>query len=144
MPTSFDTVIDLALITVNDYKLMKLYNRDAEGFQKWCDGFLISAVPNFVQCQKDLTYDLTTREFNADLSNMEISILADYWVIKWLEREVQNSAQIQLKLKTSGSFQFNSEAQNLKEKSTYLDKLREKVRQKTTEYQLNDLSQYDI
>ena len=80
---------------------------------------------------------MANREFTSDLTNVEISILADLWVIEWLTREVQNSAQIQLKLKVAGSFQFNSEAQNLKEKSLYLDKLREKVRQKLTDYQLS-------
>ena len=137
MPTSFDNIEDLALVTVNDYKLLNLYNKNKDQFNQWVDGFLISAVPNFFQCRQSLDYDLANREFTSDLTNVEISILADLWVIEWLTREVQNSAQIQLKLIVAGSFQFNSEAQNLKEKSLYLDKLREKVRQKLTDYQLS-------
>ena len=34
MPTSFDTVIDRALITVNDYKLRKLYNQDLDRYNQ--------------------------------------------------------------------------------------------------------------
>lgn len=140
MATSFDTVIDLALITVDDYKLRKLWSQNQQGFTTYCDGFLLKAVPNFDRCRTDLTYNATTRTFINDLSNKEISILADLWAIEWFTKETQNSAQLQLKLKNSGSFTFNSEAQNLKEKSSYLDRLREKVSQKIVDYQLEDLS----
>lgn len=138
--TSFDIIEDLALVGVDDYKLLKLYNQSEEGFKNWCDSFLIKAIPNFYQCKQNLDYDLTNREFLSDLTNLEISILADLWVIEWMLREVQNSAQIQNKLQTSGGFKNHSSAQNLKEKSSYLDGMREKVRQKITEYQLQDIS----
>lgn len=140
MPTSFDQVIDLALVTVDDYKLVKLYNQSYEGFQKWCDGFLLSAIPNFFQCRQSLEYDATTRQFVSDLTETEISILADLWVISWLLRETQNSAKINALLQTSGSFKTHAASQNLKEKSAYLDGLREKVYQKITDYQLQDIS----
>lgn len=140
MPTSFDQVIDLALVTVDDYKLVKLYNQSQQGFQKWCDGFLLSAVPNFFQCRQSLEYDTTTRQFVSDLTETEISILADLWVISWLLRETQNSAKINALLQTSGSFKTHAASQNLKEKSAYLDGLREKVYQKITDYQLQDIS----
>lgn len=140
MPTSFDQVIDLALVTVDDYKLVKLYNQSQDGFKKWCDGFLLSAIPNFFQCRQSLEYDLSTRQFVSDLTETEISILADLWVITWLLRETQNSAKINALLQTSGSFKTHAASQNLKEKSAYLDGLREKVYQKITDYQLQDIS----
>lgn len=140
MPTSFDQVIDLALVTVDDYKLVKLYNQSEDGFKKWCDGFLISAIPNFFQCRQSLEYDMTTRQFVSDLTNTEISILADLWIVSWLQRETQNSAKINALLQTSGSFKTHAASQNLKEKSAYLDGLREKVYQKITDYQLQDIS----
>lgn len=140
MPTSFDQVIDLALVTVDDYKLVKLYNQSQQGFQQWCDGFLLSAIPNFFQCRQSLDYDVTTRQFVSDLTETEISILADLWVISWLLRETQNSAKINALLQTSGSFKTHAASQNLKEKSAYLDGLREKVYQKITDYQLQDIS----
>ena len=140
MPTSFNQVIDLALVTVDDYKLVKLYNQSQQGFQQWCDGFLLSAIPNFFQCRQSLDYDVTTRQFVSDLTETEISILADLWVISWLLRETQNSAKINALLQTSGSFKTHAASQNLKEKSAYLDGLREKVYQKITDYQLQDIS----
>lgn len=140
MSTSFDKIIDLALVTVDDYKLVKLYNQSQQGFQQWCDGFLLSAIPNFFQCRQSLEYDTTTRQFVSDLTNTEISILADLWIIEWFDRETQNSAKINALLQTSGSFKTHAASQNLKEKSTYLDGLREKVYQKITDYQLQDIS----
>lgn len=136
MATSFDEVIDHALLVVDDYKLAKLWENNATGFKTYCDGFLISAIPNFIRCGASLEYDEANREFASTLTNLEISILADYWAIAWFSRETQNSAQIANKLQTSGSFKSHSASQNLKEKSAYLDKLREKVSQKVTEYQL--------
>lgn len=139
MATSFDQIIDLALVTVDDYKLKKLWDQSEEAFQKWCDGFLVSAVPNFFRCRQPLDYDLEAREFTADLSNIEISILADFWAIEWLDREIQNSAQIQNKLQVTSAFSMHSPAQNLKEKLNLSNALREKVYQKITDYQIQDI-----
>lgn len=144
MATRFDTIEDLALTVVSDYKIAKLYNQDETAFKTYCDGFLISAIPNFTQCNQDLSYDTEEREFTADLTIMEISILADFWAIQWLTKEVQDVTQINLKLSTSGGFETHSEAQNLKEKSSWLDRLRERVYQKITDYQLQDISVYSF
>ena len=137
--TSFDIVIDLALTTINDYKLKKLYNISKDGFQTYCDSFLIRAIPNFVRCKQPLTFNIESRSFEADLTQMEISILADLWVIEWFNKEIQDSTQVQLKLQSS-SFSSHSAAQNIKEKSTYKDKLKESVSLKITEYLLEDVS----
>ena len=144
MGTQFDTVEDLALTIVSDYKLVKLYQNNEGGFKAYCDTFLMSAVPNFIQCQQSLSYDLQSRTFDAELTTLEISILADFWCIAWLTKEVQDATQINLKLSTSGGFETHSEAQNLKEKSSWLDRLRERVYQKITEYQLLDVSTYSF
>lgn len=140
MATSFDTVIDLALITVNDYKLGKLYNHSQEGFQKWCDGFLIRAIPNFYECNQDLGYDSDLRVFFADLTPMEISILADFWVFEWVRREIDNSAQLQTTLQVSSAFTTHSPSQNLKEKLNLADEMREKAHQKIVQYQLQNVN----
>lgn len=137
--TSFDTIIDLALITVQDYKLDKLYNQSEQAFKTQCDAYLISAIPNFTECRQSLDYNTVTREFASDLTDMEISILADLWCIEWFKKQTQDVTQIQAKLQISSGFTSHSAAQNLKEKSTYLDKLREKVSQKIVDYQLQDI-----
>lgn len=136
MPTSFDKVIDMALVTVSDYKLKKLYEQDVEKFNAWCDGFLITAIPDFSLCRQSLSYDEEKREFYSELTPMEIRILADFWVLEWFSRETQDATQIARTLNVSSAFTSHSAAQNLKEKSAYVDKLREKVEQKINDYLL--------
>ena len=144
MGTSFDEVIDIATLKINDYSLKKLYENSKKGFETFCDGLLIVAIPNFTLCKQDLTYDKKNRCFNATLSISEVSILADLWCMAWMSREVDNKAQFQGKLQSSGSFKNHSEAQNLKEKTIRLDKMREQVYQKITDYLLEDISNITI
>ena len=140
MATTFDEVEDLALIIVNDYKLNNLYNKDIIAFHKYCDGFLIKAIPNFTLCKQSLEYDLENRTFLYDLTILEKDILSDYWVLEWYTREANNASQIANKLQTTGSFKSHSEAQNMKAKESRLNVMREKVAQKCIDYQLADLS----
>lgn len=144
MPTSFDTIIDLGLTIIDDYKLVKLYNISQRRFEQQCDAYLIAAIPNFTRCYKDLSYNTETREFVNELSSIEISILADLWAIEWFKKETQDSRKINALLQSSGSFKSHSAAQNLKEKSTYLNGLREKVEQKMTNYQLQNIDNISI
>lgn len=88
MATSFDIIEDTALMVVDDYKLTSLYNSSLKNFKGWCDGFLIKAIPNFYKCKQSLEYDAVNRQFVSDLDNLEISILADFWVIEWISNIV--------------------------------------------------------
>lgn len=143
MATSFDVIGERALSVIDDYKLRKLYDISVEAFEQRIDSFIFNAAPRFWQCNNSLSYDSTLRQFDADLTDMEIQILADYCVIAWWQGETDVASQIALKLKTSGTFQFNSEAQNFKEKQNVIDKLREEVDRQTTNYLLSDISSYE-
>ena len=140
--TSFDDIIDLALIKVNDYRLSKLYKQSEADFQTYVDGFLISAIPSFVECRQSLAYDLNSRTFSVDLTSLEQSILADLWIISWYERDNNTYAFYRQHLQAASSFKNHSESQNLKENSIYVDKLREELDRKKISYQLEDLSNY--
>lgn len=140
--TSFDQIETLALSIIEDYKLNKLFENSYDNFQKFCDGLLFNALPQFTECRQDLTYNVGTREFDVDLTNLEIYILSRYWVIAWWERENNNAAQIALKLGIKNQYSYNSESQNFKEKQNVIDKLREEVDRATQEYLLLDLDSY--
>lgn len=144
MATSFDQVINLALTTVDSYKLLKLYNASQDDFQTVCDGFLISAIPNFFKCRQSLEYDLEQRAFISDLTQTEISILADFWAMEWLDRLIQDDRQIQNKMQVSSAFTTHSAAQNLKEKLGLSNTLREKVYQKIMDYELQDIDNLEF
>lgn len=142
--TSFDQIETLALSIVEDYKLNKLFESSYDNFQKFCDGLLFNAFPQFTECRQDLTYNVETREFDVDLTNLEIYILSRYWVIAWWERENNNAAQIALKLGIKNQYSYNSESQNFKEKQNIIDKLREEVDRATQDYLLLDLDSYGL
>lgn len=141
--TSFDDVIDLALVEVNDYRLTKLYkNQSQDDFNTYVDGFLISAIPLFTKCKQSLNYDLQGRAFISDLSSLEKTILAKLWVLQWYRKDNQTYALYRQHLQNSGSFKNHSESQNLKENSTYADKLMEDIDRLMIAYQLEDISDY--
>ena len=141
--TSFDDIIDLALVEVNDYRLTKLYkNQSQDDFNTYVDGFLISAIPLFTKCKQSLNYDLQGRAFISDLSSLEETILAKLWVLQWYRKDNQTYALYRQHLQNSGSFKNHSESQNLKENSTYADKLMEDIDRLMVAYQLEDISDY--
>lgn len=141
--TSFDDIIDLALVEVNDYRLTKLYENQTENdFNTYVDGFLISAIPLFSKCRQSLDYNLEERVFTNDLTLSEESILAKLWVLQWYRKDNQTYALYRQHLQNSGSFKNHSESQNLKENSTYADKLKEEVDRLMVAYQLEDVSDY--
>ena len=142
--TSFDIVETRALAVIEDYKLKKLFDSSIDGFEKYCDGLLMVAVPQFYECLKSLRYDEAARTFSEDLNEQEISILANFFVITWWQRENNNAAQIALKLKSNNSFSFNSEAQNFKEKQNVIDKLREENARQINAYLAANLDSIDL
>lgn len=142
--TSFDIVETRALAVIEDYKLKKLFDSSIDGFEKYCDGLLMVAVPQFYECLKSLRYDEVARTFSEDLDEQEVSILANFFVITWWQRENNNAAQIALKLKSNNSFTFNSEAQNFKEKQNVIDKLREENARQINAYLAANLDSIDL
>lgn len=139
MTTSFDNIIDLALTTIRDYRIDKLYQTDICAFKQYLDGFIVRGVARFTNCLEDLSYDVMIREFNNNLSNLVQSIIADYTVIEWMTSCTLDVTQFQLHLSNS-EFKHFSEAENLKQKRDTLDGLREKVSQLCTDYQIANLS----
>lgn len=140
--TTFDHIIeDHCLGMIDDYKITHLYknthHQDGTIDPKWyeyLDGFLHIAIGRFASYCDHLEY--TDRSFNNDLSGIEIEILTLYWIIAWGRREINNSSQLQQKLKVNSGFTMGSEAQNTKAKLEWIDGLEEEVARKITQYQL--------
>lgn len=135
MATSFDEIIDMALVTIQDYKLNSLYATNPQDFETITTSFLKKGLPEFYNCKNSLAYDATNRVFVSTLTPLEISILSDLWVYEWFSWHVQNVTQFEGKM-TPSDFKHFSEAENLKQKSEYLDRLREKHSQKMVDYGL--------
>lgn len=135
MATSFEEIYDLALITIQDYKLDYAYQNHQDIFYKRLKGLLIRSIPKFTGCLTSLEYDATSDSFIEELSSKEKNILADLTTITWWDGVINDIRQVNLHI-SKNEFKVSTEASNLKEKSERVDRLREKVRQDITEYQL--------
>jgi hypothetical protein len=136
MGTPFSTVIDMALIEINSYKLDALFTSDPSGFEEVLTNFLVKSVPKFTGCLQDLSYSITDSAFNSTLTNKEIDILADWTALTWFQALYQDDREFKEALQDP-DFKRNATGQNLKARSAYLNEMREKIRQDITDYQMS-------
>ena len=141
MATTFDDIIDMGISRVQDYKLDQLYTVNPQYFQAITDAFLKNHLGDFSSCRQSLAYDLENRTFISSFTIQEQNILADLWVYSWLEWHINNVTQFENVL-TDNDYKRHYAAENLKQKSEYFDRIREKYNQRITDYQLSDLSSY--
>lgn len=139
--TPFEEIYDLAMLTIEDYRLDYLYQNDPEAFSLQFQGWLEKAVAKFDGSVTCLEYNIYDARFRNRLSKKEKDILADYIVMFWFEWNKNSAEQINLQLQGRDK-KRNAESSNLKEKAIVLDKLREKVRQDVTDYQLNHFDEF--
>jgi hypothetical protein len=139
MSTPFTDIYDLFLTQIYDYKINQLYTISITDFETYLQGFLVNAIPKFKNCTKDLTdIDLTSGTFAATLTLEEKTILSDLMIVQWMVKEIQDVSQFQLKLNDT-DFKHYAESQNLKEKSEYMNRIREIVNQNMTNYGVSNI-----
>lgn len=134
MGTPLKDIIDKALITIRDYKLDNIFTIDMETFSTIMEGYVLRGLPKFEGCLKPLEYDTSTKEFVADFDLYEIDIIASWAVIEWYEGELQDVLEFKEPLRDA-DFNKYSTGQNLKPRQEYINSLRTKVKQDTTNYQ---------
>ncbi len=139
--TSFYTIEDLALIEMQDYRIDNLAATNTHSLEIYLDGLLVRAIPKFVQCLQPLTYSLQNREFDSDLTILEQEILAQFVAMSWMEQVINDITQMNAKL-SNREYKTYSEAENLKQKSEYFDRMREKANQLAIDYQIQNLSSF--
>ena len=138
MGTPFSTIYDLALVVIRDYRLNHLYENDQDAFNLFMQGLTVKSIPKFTNCLQPLDYTLDDEpSFVATLTNKEIDIVADLVAITWFETNINDATQVNLHLQGRDK-KTNAESSNLKEKSEYFDRLREKVKQDMNDYLIED------
>jgi hypothetical protein len=141
MATSFDSVIDMALIIIRDYKLDALYESDENSFKQILQGYMLKGLPKFeVSAIKSLEYNLTNREFVEDLDDIEIDIISDWTVIMWYTDQIQDVLEFKEPL-SDVDFKRLATGQNLKPRQAYLQELRRKAKQDATNYQFMHMNE---
>lgn len=135
--TTYEEIFDLALVSIEDYHLNRLFNNSPDDFKIVMEGFLMRAIANFEDCRKDLSVrDNVCQKFNVVLDDIEKSILADYVVIAWLDKDINDTRQIVGMMQNSKEAHRYSEANNLNAKINRRNQLVEEVATKKTTYSL--------
>ena len=136
--TPYDDIIDLALVSIEDYHLNKLAIDSPNDFNIVLEGFMIRGLANFENCNKDLSQRSDKdRLFKVKLDEIEKSIIADYTVISWLDKEINDVRQITGMMQNQKEAHRYSEANNLNAKVHRRDQLMEQEAKKKTTYSLN-------
>lgn len=133
MGTPFSTIEDLAMVTIQDYKLDALYQSSPTDWATFVGGFVVRASLLFGNSAIDLSYDISTLSFNNTLGAQETNILVYLFIQMWLERSAQNLSQKMATMTPSDAKRTNLPT-TLKEQQYALDAIREKTSQLMTEY----------
>ena len=135
--TSYDDIIDLALVSIEDYKLNKIYTDSQADFRMILEGFMIRGLSNLNNCVKNLSNrDDSTHQFNIALDDLEKSIIADWTAIMWLDKEINDTRQITSMMQNRNEAHRYSEANNLKAKADHRIQMVEDVKHKQSIYSL--------
>ena len=139
MATSLDSVIDMALVIIRDYKLDSLYQENENAFKTVLEGYMLKGLPKFeVSCMKSISYNTNTKSFDEDLTSIEIDIISDWTVIMWYTDQINDVLEFKEPLRDV-DFNRLATGQNLKPRQAYLEELRRKAKQDATNYQFQYL-----
>jgi len=134
LATAYSDIYDRFLIQVKDWKIDALYATSPTDMETYLEGFLVLSVPVFVPfADQSLARNDSTGEFTETLTDENITVLATLMTEQWLLKEIQDIRQINLHV-TDKDFKTYSEGQNLREKSSYLTIVREKLSQILVDY----------
>jgi len=132
--TSLSEIYDLMLMKVTDYRLLDLFDTSQTDFENYLQAWLKFAIVDFSNtCNQDLTFDNTTKEFLVTLNLDNQVILATLMMKHWLSKDVNDVTQFRLHV-GDRDFKTPSEAQNLREKSTYYNIVKEECSQMLIDY----------
>lgn len=131
--TTFEEVFDYFMTTLNDYRLLALFNSSPTDFKVYLSAWLIESTADFTVCDQSLAY--SNYEFTETLTQRNINMLVLYMKIRWEEKEVENLLQMN-NFVQDRDFHTFSQANNMNAKKDRLITLKEELSQKLVEYGL--------
>ncbi len=138
--TAFEEIYDFFMTTVNDYRLVTLFNTSPTDFNTYLSAWLIQAIPEFTNCDQSLSY--TNSAFDATLTQKNINILSILMKKFWLEKEMDNILDME-NFVQDRDFKTFSPAQNMKARQDRYNMLKEEISQQLTGYGLNTVNWAD-
>jgi hypothetical protein len=110
MSTSFDNIKKRFFNKITDPDLASLLPDTIDSI---VNEFLISATTRFQKCYKDINdYDTTLQQFNVDLNQVEIEIIASWMVYEWTNQHTMRAELLQQSM-SSKDYAMYSQANHL-------------------------------
>lgn len=136
MGTKFNEVIDFIAIPQDDFRLRRVKEENPNGYIEMMSVFIIRGIPYFSDdCLQSLTYDQSTKEFDAELTNKEKQIVADLGLYVWYLKNLNDTKKFEEPV-TDANFKRNSAGSIMRVRQDYVDKMREKYKQDIEDYKL--------
>ena len=140
MATPYETIYNCALSKLEDPTLAMLPEEDLENM---LHGYLISAIAKHRKCEHDLSdRDEELKQFNFDLSDLEIEILSILIVREWISQRL-NSVTNVMQVFGGKEEKWFSQASHIKELREMDDRLRLEAQQLSRDYSYIDNDYFD-
>lgn len=136
--TSLNEVYDLFMQQITDYRLIDLFDASEFDFENYVQSFLEFAIVDFRECDQDLNFNDTTKEFSVVLTRDNKVILATLMMKYWMQKNVNDITQMNLHV-TDRDFKVASEALNIREKVAQLNVVKEQCSQLLIDYSYSKL-----
>lgn len=138
--TQYSTLYEKCLSKIEDPTLAMLPEEDLENLLY---GYLMSAVAKHRKCKHDLSdRDEVGKQFNADLSDLEIEILAIMMVREWISQQL-HSVTLTLQVFSGKESKYYSQSAHIAELRELDDRLRLEAQQLSRDYTYIDNEYFD-
>ena len=138
--TQYSTLYEKCLSKLEDPTLAMLPEEDLE---EMLHGYLMSAIAKHRKCEHDLSdRDEELKQFNSDLSDLEIEILSILMVREWISQRL-NSVTNVMQVFGGKEEKWFSQASHIKELREMNDRLRLEAQQLSRDYSYIDNDYFD-
>ena len=138
--TQYSTLYEKCLSKIEDPTLAMLPEEDLENM---LHGYLMSAIAKHRKCEHDLSdRDEELKQFNFDLSDLEIEILSILMTREWISQRL-NSVTNVMQVFGGKEEKWFSQASHIKELREMDDRLRLEAQQLSRDYSYIDNDYFD-
>lgn len=140
MATPYETIYNRCLSKLEDPTLAMLPEEDIENM---LHGWMLSATAKHRKCEHDLSdRDEELRQFNSDLSDLEIEIISLLMCREWVSQQI-NSVTLTLQVFSGKETNYFSQSAHLKELIALDDKWRLEAQQLSRDYTYTNNEYFD-
>lgn len=138
--TSYETLYNRCLSKIEDPTLAMLSDNDMDDM---LHGWMLSAIAKHRKCEHNMSNrDDELRQFNFDMSDLELEILAILMCREWVSQQL-NSVTLTLQVFSGKETTYFSQAAHLKELQALDDKWRLEAQQLSRDYTYTNSGYFD-